>query len=133
MNVEIDVIRADLYGDYAALENTFKYVVEAYLEIKELPMIGAAQIDRDQPKQRLLNAQGINYRVDVEHAVESVLNTKVEQDGFFALLADEPVDPLLHTSIIKKCAKVFQKRGLSPLKYFSPKRRGSAESVRRAA
>ena len=123
-------------------QRLFSRVLDGYLKAKAMPVIVAKSYDTDDRPVKW-SPRCSEFICDVERAAKAALGDDhrlvrafhrllieraVEAGMLDALPTAEAVPPGTRTAVIRKCAKVFRDRGLSPHDYFSwtRKRRAAA-------
>jgi hypothetical protein len=112
----------DLFEQYKSI---FYAVTKAYTRMRQLPLIAAHQIDRDNPatSNERLSLDGIHFAVDVERTTERAIGDDLSlQTAWFSLVLGEAVPPKLAKSVIMRCGRAYSARKLEPHKYFRPNR-----------
>jgi hypothetical protein len=102
-------------------------VIAAYIRVSELPLLTAITYDPDLPQQHTLSRTSHDFLIDVERATEAALKGfPALQTAWFDLAEDGKVSAALQRSIVTKCGRVYQDRGLCPNKYLHSFKRGRA-------
>jgi hypothetical protein len=106
---------------YRICERTFAKVQSMYAAIRNSQPIGASSVyfEPGESRGQRLTANGIEFAVDVEHAVARALEGNELLQATWAKMAlGEQVEPDLSTLVIQRCGAIFVRRGLMPDQYF---------------
>lgn len=121
----------DVYRSHSHYENLkrwkaiFAHVLDVYIQTKNLPAICAVAYDDEQPPNRKLNADGIHYIADVEHAVEKATGDDTGLHKLWLRLVDgEEISSAAAARLAVKAGRIFDLRDLSPHLYFRQVKKG---------
>lgn len=125
--------RQDTYRHFYLLTER---VIAAYVRISELPLLTAITYDPDLPPQHTLSRSSFDYKLDIEVATSQALRDSPSlQEGWLELahtwhsdsgLAGGKVSASILRSLVTKCGRVYEERGLCPNKYLHSFKRGRA-------
>lgn len=102
-------------------------VIAAYIRVSELPLLTAITYDPDLPPQHTLSKTSHDYKLDIERAtVAALVGFPALQKAWFDLAENGKVSATLQRSIVTKCGRVYEERGLCPNKYLHSFKRGRA-------
>ncbi|MGA1983208.1 MAG: hypothetical protein ABSG84_12185 [Acidobacteriaceae bacterium] len=114
--------RQDTYRHFYFLTER---VIAAYVRISELPLLTAITYDPDLPPQHTLSRSSFDYKLDIEIATSQALSGfPALQNAWLKLAENGKVPAALERSIVTKCGRVYEERGLCPNKYLHSFKRG---------